>query len=416
MHTPGSVHSFDELRSMHGMAGGGDNVVDSMNKALATTNSGPGGIESGPLMLENLDSLMTEVLVTEKHFKLFKFFSKVPSAQPYYEYNKHTSFGANRGSLGFAQGGGPTGRISAFERLGIYNKFLGVRGGVTHQMLQSAANGGAFEDPNMRENRDRTLELFSRMERELIFGNKAILDEDKTEVNIDGLLTIMERDAAENVVDLEGAAFSFDNLDESAVNLVKRGKMISVDPYSVFMSTHVSQGINEQYAAREVVRHNKDNAPRLSATPGFQVPEYQSQFGSFKLDHSILLEEIEDSSALDVATSGAPAAPAAPALAAAALVGSNLPADTYYYWVSAFNDTGESLPTAGAAGVAIIADQEASITITHQADATGFRIYRSTVDDVDTARWIARVPVDTGGANVVYLDHNQWMTVDANGA
>lgn len=407
------IQSFDNMLKSHGYGFDGEHVVEELRKALATTNGGVGGITSGPLMLENLDALMTEVLISEKHFKLFNYLQKVPSAQPYYEYNRHAGFGQRRGNLGFAQGGGPTGSVSAFVRNGIYTKFLGVQGGVTHQMLATGRMGGSFEDPQTRENRDRALELFTRLERELVFGDKGIKDGDGTEVNMDGFLTIMTAGAPENVIDLKGEPFTFEHLDDSAVNLVTRGKMASVDPYTVFQSPHVAAGINAQYADRNVVRHNKDGAVGTRYAPGFKLEKYDTQFGTFSLDYSILLEEVEDSAPVAAASADAPAAPATVTAAATPEATSLMEAGTYYYSVGAFNDSGESLVTTTTA-TAVDAAQKVTLTIARVTGATGYRVYRGKLADASDAKWIGRIPQPPAG-NATFVDLNGWRTLNANG-
>ena len=404
---------FDAMCKAQGFGYTGDDVVENLKKALATTTSGAGGIGSGPLMLQNLDGTMSEVLATQKHLKLFNYLAKVPSAQPYYEYNKHKGFGSRRGAIGFNQGGTPTGGTSAFERLGIYNKFLGVKRGVTHQLNVTNQMGGSFEDPNLRENKDGTLELLVRLERELLFGMKSITDESGNEVHFDGLLTDMATNYSANVIDLEGQPFTFEHLDDSAENLVTNGKLITVDGMTNFMSPHVRAGINKQYQDRNVVRHNKDGGRDAQYQPGFRVPSYESEFGDFAFDHSILFEEVEGNSPVAAAEASAPAAPATVTLAAATDATSKMVAGTYYYSVAAFNDKGEGLPKVSA-GQAVTTGQKCTATIARVTGATGYRVYRGTQSDGSDAEWIGRIPQPASG-DATFVDQNLWRTVDANG-
>lgn len=408
------VQSYDQLAKSLGYNHTGDEVIANLAKALSTTNSGPGGIQGGPLMLENLDGLMTEVLINEGHFKLFNSIPRVPSAQPYYEWNEHKGFGSRRGSVGFGEGGAPKGSVSAFERNGMYNKYLGVKGGVTHQMLLTGQNGGSFEDPTTRENRDRTLELFERMEREFVFGDKTIKNEDGVEVHFDGLLTYMEANAASHVIDLEGAPLDFENLDDTAEKLVTEGKVPKVDGFTSYMSPHVRGGLNKMYQDRNIVRHNKDAAKRAGYTPGFKLPGYETEFGDFAFEHSILLEEVEAGKPEAAAPNGAPAKPASVTSVAGAEAASKMEADTYYYSVGAFNDTGESLPRVGG-GVAVTAGQKVTVTIAEVSGATGYRVYRGKQADGSDAKWVGRVAVPGGGGDAEFIDLNQQRTVDANG-
>jgi hypothetical protein len=410
------VKSYDQMLKDGGYNTTGDAVVDDLRKALSTTNSGPGGIQSGPLMLENLDAVMTEVLITEQHFKVYNLLPKVPSAQPYYEYNVHKGFGSNRaGGAGFRQGGAPKGGVSTFKREGIYNKFLGVQGGVTHQMLMTGQNGGSFEDPTVRENRDRTLELLEKVERELIFGQTAIKDENGEEVNFDGLLTALASANAANVIDLKGAALNFDDLDAAAEDLVTTGKQPSVNGYQVLMSPHVATGINQQFTARNQVRFNKDNSVAAAYVPGQAINKYDGQFGTFNFDHSILLQEVEAGAPVAAAPAGVPATPAittqpvAADDAAGAMV-----AATYYYSIGAFNDSGESLPVVTEAVVVPDATSKVTIVVTRVSGATGYRIYRGKLADGSDAKWIAKVAQPASG-NLTFVDKGEWRTADANG-
>jgi len=402
------VQSFDQILKSQGIQATGDDLV----KALATTNSGAGGIQQGPLSLENLDGVMTEVLVSEQHFKLYNFLPKVPSANPYFEYNVHKGFGARRSGLGFAEGGTPTGGLSSFQRNGIYNKFLGVQGGVTHQMMVSAQNGGIFEDPNVRENRDRTVELLERLERDLVFGDKAIADGNGNEVNFDGLLTSLVAQNAANVVDLQGKPFGFENLDNSAENFVTKGKQASVNGYTAFMTAHVAKGLNAQYAARNVIRNNKDAAGDMSITPGFKVPKYESQFGDYTLDHSILFQEVDGGIPATAAPAGAPATPAITTQPIASGTTGTLAAATYYYTVAAFNDAGESLGVI-TSSIAVTLGQVATTVVTRTTGATGYRIYRGKQSNGSDHKWIAKV-AQPGAGNLTFIDNGAWVTADVN--
>ena len=409
MHTQ-KVLTYDELCKSQNVGYTGDDVVNELQKALGTTNSGPISVpRTSPLMLENMDGLMTEVLLTEKHFKLFNAIPRVPSAGPYFEWNRHKGFGSRRGNVGFAEGGAPKGSISSFERKGIYNKYLGVKGGITHQMLISGNNGGTVEDPQTRENRDRALELFERLEREVVFGSSGVLDESGNAVNFDGLLTQMASLDSSNIIDLQGQALTFDNLDAAARTLVKKGKQISIDGYTSYLSTHVLDGLGQQYKARNIVRLNKEDRTGLDFTPGFVLPGYQTQFGNMTFEHTLMLEEVEDSAPLTASSgTGIGTVAAATSTGATGSTGT-LDAGTYYYKVSAFNDTGESLPSVASSGIAVTAGQTVPLVITKPSgNVVGYRVYRAT-SSAGEYKWIGRV-ADSGSATTNFSDTGAWRT------
>lgn len=409
------IQSFDQLLQQAAMGMSADTYVEDFAKALSTTNSGPGGVQSGPLMLENLDALMTEVLITERHFKLYNAFPKTPSAQPYFEYNVHKGFGSNRaGGAGFRQGGAPKGGVSKFKREGIYNKFLGAKGGVTHQMVTAGNNGGAFEDPVVRENRDRTLELLEKVERELMFGQASILDENGEEVNFDGLLVQLAEKFPENVIDKRGEPMSFEDLDISAESLVTTGKQPTVNGYTCMGSTNVISGLNKQFASRNQVRMNKDTATGQIYTPGNAIDKYDTQFGTIGFDHSILFDEVEGGVPTDVAPSGAPATPAITTQPVAADdAAGQMVAGTYYYTFAAFNDTGESLGVTTDAVVVADATTKVTVVVGAVSGATGYRVYRGKLADGSDAKWIAKVAAPAGA--LTFVDRGETLTVDANG-
>src|SRR5215813_111257 len=84
-----------------------NSTLDEMQKALATTNlTGYGN--ATPLLLENLDQMMTEVLITSAHLKLFQSIPRVPSIQPLYQWIRHQAYGTARRAPGFREGGAPS--------------------------------------------------------------------------------------------------------------------------------------------------------------------------------------------------------------------------------------------------------------------------------------------------------------------
>ncbi len=414
------IQSYDGMLKSLGLNTTGDQIIQGMEqelrKALATYTGVTMPDGNGPLNLQNLDGVMTEVLISQKHFKIYNLLPKVPSATKYYEYNVHTSFGESRaGGAGFAEGGAPKGTNSNFERKGIYNKYLGVLGGVTQQMLITGQNGRPWSDPNVRENKDRTVSLLTKVERESIFAQETILDEAGNNVNFDGLLAQLTSLFPQNVIDMQGQPLSYDELDVAAQDFITTGKQPTVDGYTVLMSPHIKTGLNQQFGTRGVVRFNKDQAKGINFTPGQSVVDYDTNFGTFAFDHSILLQEVDTGTPLTATTADAPASPAITTQPSAAddAAGQHI-AGTYYYSVAAFNDTGESLPTV-TSGVAV-PDSTTAVTlvVTRLAGATGYRIYRGSKSDGSDGKWIAKVPQTVSG-NLTFVDKNGWFTVDANG-
>jgi len=257
-------------------------------------------------------------------------------------------------------------------------------------MLRASQAGGIFEDAEARENKDRTLELLERFERDGVFGDKSITDKNGVEVGFDGLLAQMMTKNSANVIDMKGKAFGFDNIDNSAENLVVTGKQPSMDGYSILMSPHVAKGLNKQYIDRNIVRFDKGTNATADVSPGFRVPSYDGQFGSVSFDHSIMLQEIEGAAPLAAAHPDAPTIPIT--WSQVPLVSGSVgpAASTYYYSISSFNDSGESLPLVSAS-VALNGSQGATFTVAPVAGATGYRIYRGASATASTHRLIAKI-------------------------
>ena len=87
---------------------------------------------------------------------------------------------------------------------------------------------------------------------------------------------------------------------------------------------------------------------------------------------------------------------------------------TYYYSVSAFNDTGESLPVITQAAAVTDATSKVTIVVTRVTGATGYRIYRGIEADGSDAIWIAKVAQPSSG-NLTFVDKGEWKTVGSDG-
>src|SRR5438477_6756225 len=146
-----------------------DSVIQELNesfniqKAIGTGESSmPATFASGEnIRIQNLDSLMTSVLFEEQHLVLWNWLPRVPSINYKYEWTQRDRYGSARHFPGFVEGGNPTGSTSAWTRKSADIRWLGVKGGITHQQAHTGRLGGAQIDPEQEENRNRTLELLN---------------------------------------------------------------------------------------------------------------------------------------------------------------------------------------------------------------------------------------------------------------
>jgi hypothetical protein len=115
--------------------------------------------------------------------------------------------------------------------------------------------------------------------------------------------------------------------------------------------------------------------------------------------------------AAPVAAADGPDAPAAPTAVSGAAAGSggNIPAGGYFYRVSAVNEKGESITTASAE-VTVAAGEKVTLTISHaDAQATGFRIYRSAKDAADASDCRYLYCCKRTGASTTFVDSGFWV-------
>ena len=429
---------------------GGDDIVDEIRKALNTGvttftptgtndwntsgvhNSGTiatsaygastyGAGNLSALRLENLDNTMTSVLATAEHLKIFRFLHKEPSKQPFYQWNRRESYGSTRGSFGFSEGGAPKGGAGQWSRNGAYVKFLGTRGGVTHPAVLTNILGGMSVDPVAEDQLGRTMDFMQRIERAIMFGDEAILDNGGTDSNYDGLLKQLTTARNRNVIDMKGLPLTMDNIGNVAAKLVTEGKLLSFSDVTLFMSPQniedfgklrYSTGISPISGPGITVdRADLTTSARTNLLAGLSIVGQATSFGVIPFEWSIFTEPVETGAVLEKGDIGAPGVPTAAngvgltaynAVTVAIPSGfgttagvaaritdinatshpSNMDAGLYYYAVSAVNDFGESVATCYGSsntalkGVYVPANAQVNVVITPVTGATSYRIYR----------------------------------------
>ncbi len=440
-----SLGFFNNLgRQYFGPSFQGDATVADLAKAMATQNIGGDFGDATPLRLQNLDATMTSVLFEEQHFVKWNWLERVPSIQPYYEWNDRLAYGSIRGSAAFVEGGTPMGGTAQFSRNGIYVRYFGVRRGITHQMALTGQLGGSQVDPVEEENRDGAMELLGFMERNFTWGNHLITDNLGNTVNYDGLVKALENgvqfvgpsqvntmpnnyQAGLNVLDMQGQYFDFSLYEGIGRKMAQRGFVTSFRNMRSFLSPSVLEDLARLRLTTEFKQLVAVN-PERGYVPGVPLAGYQSNFGFIPFTYDLFLTRAgmtdqpnttaDQQSPATPTVSSAPTA-AAPAsgqtsnfLTAAESKAGVSDAGTYYWWASAVNDSGESLPVyLGSASVA--AGQVVNMTIAPGSSngnpVTAFRIYRGTTENMfdDTSGCIEEIPA-YNVATATFTDENNW--------
>lgn len=419
----------------------GDQTMADLAKAMSTANLGGSFGDATPLRLQNLDATMTSVLYEEQHFVLWNWLERVPSIQPYFEWNDRLSYGDDRSFPAFTEGGTPPGATAQFSRNGIYIRYFGTRRGITHQMALTGQLGGAMVDPVAEENRDGVMALLARCEHNFLWGDHTILDNNGNTVNFDGLILALQNGTqyvgpsqvnpmpsnyvgGQNIIDMQGKYMDFSNIEDVARKLYEAGYVTNFRNVRAIMSPSVLADLSNIKMVSEFKL-----LPQLQPYgyyPGAPLAGYQSNFGFIPFTPSLFLKRAGmndqppvQAGMLSPATPSCTVAAGAPGsgvtsnfLPVNALGTGTSDAGTYYYWVTAGNDSGESLPSASA-NVTVAAGQVVTITITPGASngqpQTYYRIYRGTVNSPTDAGTGCIATVAANGNNTVtYTDTNAW--------
>lgn len=391
-----------------------ENMADEIQKAMAiNTISGGGGYGNfDALRLEDLDDTMSKVLFTRQHFVFQREFARVPALQVTHQYNVKKRYGSGRGRPFFREGDGPGGSTSRYERKSAQVRFLGVEGGITHQATM-LKQGGIQVRPVEEENENRVMELMEETERAILFGDSSLVDSAGNVIEYDGIVKqILANAPAENIIDLRGAPFSLEALDEAALIMHDRRYTSDFRNFRMYspgsVLTDLSKAIRYDPVTGSILQRIAipGGGGDRGIDPGVVYNGYTTQFGRIPFTGSVFMQRTAAHSPLSQSVDATGVAPTV-AGAAAADATSKMDAGTHWYFISSVYDNGESLPHAGTS-VTLTSGQRANLTITRPGTfdrLRGYNVYRSQTNDVTKARWVALV----GGADqasVVFSDLN----------
>ncbi len=431
-------------RQYFGPTFSGDATMSDLAKAMATQNIGGSYGDDTPLRLQNLDATMTSVLYEEQHFVKWNWLERVPSIQPYYEWVDRLSYGDDRSQPAFVEGGTPAGGTASFSRNGVYVRYFGVRRGITHQMALTGQLGGSMVDPVAEENRDGAMQLLARCERNFVWGDHNITDNNGNTVNYDGLVLALQNgvqfvgasqsngmpngySAGLNILDFQGTYPDFGIFESVGRLMAEAGFVTNFRNMRAFMSPTVIEDLAKIQLSEQI--QVLGQRPYTGWYQGAPLVGYQTNFGFIPFTYDIFLRRagMTDQPPQTSATQ-APGAPNSSSTVAAASptgnqtsefyaapAGGGTDAGTYYYWLTAGNDNGESTAISLGA-VAVAVGQVVNATVvpgpSNGNPCTYFRLYRGTVNsqtDPGTgciATFASAGP--TSSTSVTYTDTNYW--------
>lgn len=392
-------------------------TVNDLNKALmAGFASDPASqTGGGALRVESLDSTLKVVSFMEKNIMFYNDIPKTKAYNTVEEYNLLSKYGG-RGGFFINEGGLPRTEDSEYQRKAAFVKFMGTTREITHPMLLvRPAHGNVVA----LETKNGAKWMLQRMEENLFTGNSSIisqsfdgLDRQHAEGIInpatagDGIPDV----STEHVIDLRGQTLS-ESVFEEVARILADNYMY---PTHCYLSNTNHSDFNKQFFSkgRYQIPVGADHQV------GFVVDKVRTMGGVVQLRPDVFLRVNQTAPA----SSDNPLAPTAPVSATitvqAVTTSRGFGSDelgTYRYEVTAISSNGESAGTLGSAdAVTAGGTEEVSIDIARGAVAgndltTGYRIYRTRLEDgVNAKRYFVK-EVKSTGANTIVLDGNELL-------
>ena len=434
-----TLYSFEELgRSTFGKRFSSDYIVDEMRKSMATTAGVSGSSDASAIRLENLDMVMSSVLFDESHLMLFNWLHKYPSTQNFYQWNRRNQYGSGRSRIGFLEGGGPGGSLASWNRFGTYVKWLGVKRGLTHQMMLTGSAGGSQLDPVAEENRDGTLDLLEKVERGLLWFDSNIDGQvfdgilrqvfNGSNSNIPGPPTIDPGSMfGFNIVDMHGASLTRDDITDVATKFFNR-KVQNFKNLNMFTSGDVIADLDKTLSNSDRIFLPRGEGEGFVS--GHYLAGHRTRFGTIPFTPTVFSDPFETKAPLATATAAisAPAAPTCTAISPSSQTtpGHTVPAPTatgntvtwtpisnfktadaktYYYSVSAVDAAGETIATVST-GTAVSSTQVVTVVTTRVTNALYYVVYRGLVADGSDAKYIGMVSQANSSGDAKFVDTN----------
>lgn len=390
-------------------------TVQELNKALTAGYAADVASQGngGALRVESLDATLKIVSFLEKNIV---FYNDIPKSKAYNtveEYNVLSKYGG-KGGFFIEEGGLPRTEDSAYQRKAAFVKFMGTTREISHPMLlvrPSHGNVVALETKNGAR------WMLQRMEESLFNGNSAIVSQSFDGIHkqlIDGYSdAALEADglkavAEEHVIDLRGGILSEDTFE--------MGARILLDNYMYPTHCYMPNTAHSDFNTTFFSKGRYQIPMGADASVGFVVDKVKTCGGVVQLKPNVFLRVNQTAPAV-ADNAFAPTAPVSAVILPQAKTTSRgfalSEVGTYAYEVTALSKSGESAAVAGSiAGVVTSVNNEIKITITRGAVsgndlATGFRVYRTRLEDGATAKKYLIKEVPATGATTVVLDGNE---------
>lgn len=371
--------------------------------------------QGSALQIEDLSPVMHNVTWDESHIKLQKMMKTEPTKSVLAQFNRQLSYGQFGGSAGFEGAVGQE-ETSDYVRVTVPVAFYSHIRKVTIQAnLIDTFDGTKAED---RASADAAKKIVGDIEFDCFrgmadFSNAGVFDGNVAVIanmpNMRGLdLQVRASDNERSAKDLMFAEFGSDDTviiagggtltqdmieDASVRSVLNMGsaELLLVDPKVLSAYNKISFGKERIMLA---------GGPQEAT--GAELRKQWVSNGVVNLEASQFLRgKVKPAPAKSTG-------PAAPSIAVANSAGStSSTVGAYVYYVSAFNEIGESVASTSATATTTALGDQVAVTITPSGSgsvARGFNVYRSAVGGTAaTAKFIGRV-VNSGAATTVFTD------------
>lgn len=380
--------------------------TEEIHKALSAGSQSPRHDGGSALRVESLEATLRILTFSQGHVKLWKDIPKLPAYSTSEEYTVQTSYGGENGPF-TKEGELPQVQDAAYERRVELIKFLGTQREVTHP---ATLVRNAYGNIIARETQNGAIWLMERMERNLFRGQASVIPE-----CFDGVDEQILRDpfaSANNVLDLRGGPITEDVIEE-ATNIVVENYGLSS---ALYLAPRAHSDMSKQFYSRQ-----RGTFGQRDGTIGYSAKMMETNAGDIALRGNIFLRSGKNNGVKTAPASATSVrAPSAPITGAFGVAGANAgslftaaDAGTYQYRVTAINRFGESAYLQETGGVAVVAGDGVTLTITDGGGAdvaTGYRLYRSRVGGAaGTEQMLLDIPRPSGAATTTFVDVNQFL-------
>ncbi len=384
-----------DWEGMGDFLGLGGPIVQELTKALEAGSGVDAGLPFAggrALQYESLDNVLQTVTLTEEDATLWRAIPKRAIHATVDQFVRRTSYGDEWG-IAVAESSNPAAHIAALQRAYTEVKY--------YRSLREVSDVSLLvrniENPETEEEIAGSRQLVHRLDFDMYYADSAVIP-----TRINGLLSILNAGTYDMVaVDQAGYVLSGREDFESIVADVRNvGGRIT----HAFVNPLLQADFSAVYAAAERITI----AP---GAPGGQV-YVGATIGGIETSQGRIEWEGDPFNRIGwkcpaQAQGDGPIAPAT-VTGAGGGTGGTIPTADYYYKVTAVNEDGESVGTATTA-VGVVLGQVVTLTITQNAVATGYRIYRSAKDagDATDCRFLWQGAYTDGSDS--FVDTGYWV-------